>query len=73
MEEYKQIRYWVNTLPRMGRNTFSLAEVKEQFPQKPPSQIKNALNRLVTTGIITSVWRGFYAIVLPEYGLKLQA
>jgi len=70
MDEYKQIRYWVDDLPRMGKNTFSLNEVKNMFPQRPPSQIKNALNRLVTSGRIASVWRGFYAIVLPEYGLK---
>ena len=70
MDEYKQIRYWVDALPRMGKNTFSLEEVKETFPNKPPSQIKNALNRLAASGKVASVWRGFYAIVLPEYGLK---
>jgi predicted transcriptional regulator of viral defense system len=68
MDEYKQIRYWVDDLPKMGKNTFSLAEARELFPQKPPSQVKNALNRLVVSGKITSVWRGFYAVVLPEYG-----
>ncbi|MCL2152995.1 MAG: type IV toxin-antitoxin system AbiEi family antitoxin [Oscillospiraceae bacterium] len=70
MKEYTQIRYWVDELPRLGRSTFSLSEVREQFPQKPQSQIKNALNRLVTSGKITSVWQGFYAVVLPEYGLR---
>jgi len=70
MDEYKQIRYWIDALPRMGKNTFSLSEVKEMFPQRPSSQIKNALNRLATSGKIASVWRGFYAVVLPEYGIK---
>jgi len=70
MNEYKQIRYWVDALPKQGRNTFSLNEVESKFPARPPSQIKNALNRLVVANRITSVWRGFYAVVLPEYGLK---
>jgi len=70
MDEYKQIRYWVDALPKQGKSTFSLNEVEERFPQRPSSQIKNALNRLVVSNRIKSVWRGFYAVVLPEYGLK---
>jgi len=70
MKEYSQIRYWVDDLPKLGRNTFSLLEVREEFPHKPLPQIKNALNRLVVSGKIASVWQGFYAIILPEYGLK---
>ena len=70
MNEYNQIRYWVDALPKMGKSTFSLSEVREVFPQKPNSQIKNALNRLVVSNQIKSVWKGYYAIVLPEYGLK---
>jgi predicted transcriptional regulator of viral defense system len=54
----------------MGKYAFSLSEVKVRFPQKSPPQIKNALNRLITSGRIASVWRGFYAIVLPEYGMR---
>jgi predicted transcriptional regulator of viral defense system len=70
MDSYKQIRYWVDDLPKMGQNTFSLSEAMARFPQKPPSLVKNALSRLVSAGKIVSVWRGFYAIVLPEYGLR---
>ena len=70
MNEYTQIRYWVDDLPKLGRNTFSLFEVRERFPQKPPSQVKNALSRLVASGKVVSVWQGFYTIVLPEYGRK---
>ena len=70
MDGYKQIKYWVETLPRMGKNTFSLLEVLEAFPHKPPAQVKNALHRLVVSAKIVSVWRGFYAVVLPEYGMK---
>jgi len=70
MNEYKQIRYWVEDLPKMGKTSFALSEVKALFPQKPSEQIKNALNRLVSSGKIASVWRGFYVIVSPDYGLK---
>ena len=70
MDEYKQIRYWVDALPKQGKSTFSLSEVEERFPERPSSQIKNALNRMVVSNRIKSVWRGFYAVVLPEYGLK---
>lgn len=70
MKEYSQVRYWVNDLPKLGSTSFSLDEVKKQFPEKPPEQIKNALGRLVAAGEIISVWKGFYAVVLPEYGMK---
>jgi predicted transcriptional regulator of viral defense system len=70
MKEYNQIRYWVEELPKLGRNTFSLLEVREVFSQKSSVLIKNALNRLVASNCIRSVWRGFYAIVLPEYGIR---
>lgn len=70
MEEYKQIRYWVDALPRKGRNTFSLSEVIDEFPGKSKSQIRSAISRLITSQKIISVWRGYYAIVLPEYGEK---
>jgi predicted transcriptional regulator of viral defense system len=70
MEEkvYSQIRYWVEDLPKNGRRTFSLDDVICQFPEKRHSDIKNALARLARANKVQSVWRGFYAIVLPEYG-----
>ena len=70
MDDYKQLRHWIEALPKTGRSTFSLAEAREMFPSKPPAQVKNALNRLTAVGRIVSVWRGYYAIVLPEYGVK---
>jgi len=72
MEEilYSQIRYWIDDLPRYGRRTFSLDDAIRQFPNKSYSGIKNALSRGARAGKIQSVWRGFYAIVLPEYGAR---
>ena len=70
MSEYNQVRYWVEALPKMGIYTFSLSDAINQFSNKPSIQVKNALNRLVRAKRIASVWRGFYAINLPEYGFK---
>jgi predicted transcriptional regulator of viral defense system len=35
----------------------------------PAANLRNALHRLSQAGKVRSVWRGFYAVVLPEYGL----
>lgn len=35
----------------------------------PAPNIQNALHRLSQAGKIHSIWRGLYAVVLPEYGL----
>ena len=69
MNEYTQIRYWINELPKKGITTFSLKEAENQFPDKPVASVRSALARLSRAGRIQSVWRGFYAISLPEYGL----
>jgi len=68
MNEYSQVRYWIDELSKKGRTTFSLKEVEDQFSEKPSSSVRRALARLSCTGRVHSVWRGFYAISLPEYG-----
>ncbi|MDR0505638.1 MAG: type IV toxin-antitoxin system AbiEi family antitoxin [Dysgonamonadaceae bacterium] len=40
------------------------------FAEITKHNISNTLNRLVKKNKIQSVWRGFYAVVLAEYGLK---
>jgi len=69
MVEYKQVRYWVDELPKRGKTSFSIEEAEKQFPQKPASSVRRALARLSDAGRIHSVWKGFYAISLPEYGV----
>ena len=69
MDDYSQVRYWVDELPKKGKTTFSLAEAEIQFQSKPASSVSRALARLSESGKIFSVWKGFYAIALPEYGL----
>ena len=70
MSEYSQVRYWVEELPKRGKTTFSLREAENQFSEKPVSSVRSALARLSVAGKIHSVWKGFYAIALPEYGLE---
>jgi predicted transcriptional regulator of viral defense system len=70
VNEYNQVRYWVEELPKRGRTTFTLKEAEDQFSEKPSSSVRRALARLSDTGKVHSVWRGFYAISLPEYGLE---
>ena len=68
--EYKNIRDWIEDLPKRGRITFSKAEVELQFPHLTNRNIQNTLNRLVVKKKIQSVWRGFWVVVPVEYGLK---
>jgi predicted transcriptional regulator of viral defense system len=70
MEEYNKIGGWVEDLPKRGKTVFSKQEVVKQFPALSYYSIRNALNRLAVKKKIQSVWRDFYAVLLPEYGLK---
>jgi len=70
MEKQDTIRYWVENLPKMGRNTFTQEEVMKHFPDMSVPNIRNALYRLSKKGNIQSVWHGFYVIVSSEYGFK---
>ena len=70
MEKYNRIGQWVEDLPKRGKSVFSKQEVKNQFPALSYYSIRNSLNRLAKKRKIQSVWRDFYAVILPEYGLK---
>jgi predicted transcriptional regulator of viral defense system len=70
MNNYSQVRYWVQELPKRGQTTFSLEEAECTFSEKPKASVRRALARLSDSGAIRSVWRGFYAVSLPEYGLE---
>jgi predicted transcriptional regulator of viral defense system len=70
MEGYSKIGNWVEDLPKRGKIVFSKQEVVKQFPALSYYSIRNALNRLVIKKKVQSVWHDFYAVLLPEYGLK---
>lgn len=50
-----------------GRYYFTLEEVKKRFDSDYKSALKFSLNRLFNKGKIVSVYKGFYAIIPPEY------
>ena len=70
MEEYNKIGQWIDDLPKRGKSVFSRQEIEKQFPTLSYYSTRNSLNRLVKKKKIQSVWRDFYAVILPEYGLK---
>ena len=70
MSEYSQVRYWIEELPKRGVNTFSVKEAEDKFPEKPKASVRRALARLSSARKIHSVWNGFYAISVPDYGLS---
>jgi predicted transcriptional regulator of viral defense system len=70
VDEYNKIGDWVEDLPKRGKSVFSKQEVEKQFLVLSHYSIRNSLNRLAKKRKIQSVWRNFYAVILPEYGLK---
>src|SRR5215469_4652925 len=70
MKEYSKIGQWIEDLPKRGKSVFSKQEVEKQFPVSSHYSIRNSLNRLAKKRKIQSVWRDFYDVILPEYGLK---
>jgi predicted transcriptional regulator of viral defense system len=70
MDEYCKIGKWIEDLPKRGKSVFSKQEVEKQFPVLSHYSIRNSLNRLTKKRKIQSVWRDFYAVILPEYGIK---
>jgi len=70
LKNYSYLRHWVDALPKTGRSSFSLEDARTQFPDVSDVNMRNALYGLSMAGKVRSVWRGFYAIVLPEYGFE---
>jgi predicted transcriptional regulator of viral defense system len=68
--ENVSVREWISALPKRGRLSFSHHELAAAFPEKSPAAIKGTLARMSASNAIQSVWRGYYAIVLPDYGLR---
>ena len=70
VDAMQTISMWVKELPKRGKYTFTLQEVVEQFPNLTKDRIYQELSRQIAKKLVKSVWRGFYAIVLHEYGLN---
>lgn len=65
-----QVKDWVNDLQKRGRLTFPRQEVAQQFSMKTEIAVRNMLSRLVSKGVIVSIWKGFYVIVPLKYAVR---
>jgi len=61
---------WIHELPKVGKYTFTLEEAVAQFPSFTRTRIHQEISRQIAKRLIISAWRGFYAVVLHEYGLE---
>ena len=64
------IREWIHSREIRGKSTFSIADVKDAFAERPSKSINTELSRQVSRGRVQSVYRGFYVIVPVQYQLK---
>ena len=64
------ISEWIHSREIRGEATFSIADVKDAFTERPSKSINTELLRQVSRGRVQSVYRGFYVIVPVQYQLK---
>ncbi len=61
---------WVESLASKGKNSFSLDDVRTAFIDDKEVTLKSKLSRLTKKGKITSVHKGYYLIITPQYASK---
>lgn len=61
------LQYYIEKLQSEGKYSFSLEQVRKDFPGYSEEALGLSLNRLSKKGKIVSVYKGFYVIVPPEY------
>lgn len=61
---------WIEKQQSWGRYTFSLEQVKREFPGISGSALALALSRLSGKNRIISIYKGFYMVVPPEYSAR---
>lgn len=64
------IREWIREQEIHGFPTFSFEDVRRTFPNRPIQIIKNDLYRLSSQTVISSVYKGFYVIIPPQYAAR---
>lgn len=69
-DDIMNIREWIHSREIRGKSTFSIADVKDAFAERPARSINTELSRQVSRGRVQSVYRGFYVIVPVQYQLK---
>jgi len=66
----RNVRNWIEELPKRGRLTFSMEELRSIFPAIPKETLRSVISRLTQKERVRSAWRGFYVVVPDEYGLR---
>lgn len=69
-QTYMTIRSWIKQREIAGRPTFSIADVKESFPNTSVRVITSELYRLSKQSIITSVYKCFYTVIPVQYSAR---
>ena len=64
------IRSWIKQREIAGRPTFSIADVKEEFPNTSVRVITSELYRLSKQSIIVSVYKCFYTVMPVQYSAR---
>jgi predicted transcriptional regulator of viral defense system len=70
VDQNRNVRNWIEDLPKKGRLTFSMNEVQSMFSYMPKETLRSVISRLKKKERVCSVWRGFYLVVPDEYGLR---
>jgi len=61
---------WIEKQQSWGKYTFSLGQLRNDFPEISENALNQALARLSKKGRILSVYKGFYLIITPEYAKR---
>lgn len=64
------IRSWIKQREIAGRPTFSIADVKEEFPNTSVRVITSELYRLSKQSIIVPVYKCFYTVIPVQYSAR---
>lgn len=70
IQRHNYLLNWIEKQQSLGKYTFSLEQLKQDFPNTSDKAINLALSRLSNKGRIISIYKGFYLIVPPEYSSR---
>lgn len=69
-QQEQSLSDWIDEKIIRGYYTFTIKEVKKNFPQFGNAYIRTSIYRLTVKKKIISPWKGFYVIMPIEFALK---
>lgn len=69
-QPYEALDKWVIELQSKGRHSATLEEFRKQFPKKSEASLKLGINRLIKSGAIISIYKGYYLLIPPQYASR---